>query len=109
MATVIKAVNNQSDVAVAYVGRDAGTPTGWAAWGFAPADEHDFGWTITPTHRDQMIFTKAGSWFIWDDNWKIRAQRPSGAAETLVSLDSSKPLTIEIDVDAEGRISGKQT
>jgi hypothetical protein len=72
MTTTISDINNTSGAPVAYVGMDGATPTGWAAWAFAPQADQGFGWDVTTTKAQQALLIYAGEFLVWDDsNWNI--------------------------------------
>lgn len=110
MATKIAAVNNDSDSPAAYLGKDASTPTGWRAYGFAPAKRDDFGWMVTFEPRDQMIFTYAAGAYIWDNgNWQILEQRPGQSkAAVLITLEHKADPEIVITIAGDGSLSAEQ-
>ena len=114
MATIISKLNNQSDTPVAYLGVSTlvtPTPTGWAAWGFAPQASHDFGWTVETGEKKQALLTKAGVFYIWDDkNWNILYEAEGSTKQVvLIKLHGPFNPNIVLTVDAEGNLSATQT
>lgn len=96
MPTKISSVTNASGAPAAYLGTQAGVPTGWAAWGFPPSASKDFGWTIERTVGNQALSTQAGVFYIWDDgNWGIRYQK-AGSADKRLLIQVHGPWNPEI-------------
>lgn len=110
MATFIKSVNNESDTPVAYLGTQFQIGgTGWAALGFAPKQSHDcYNWTVEGTQGNQALLTKAGAFYIWDDNWYI-FYREAGSKEQKVLTKVQGPVpNIVLRVDSDGKPSATQ-
>jgi hypothetical protein len=82
-------VNNRTAAPVAYTGADPVTPTGWAAWAFAPLSAQGFGRTITRTYQAQAVLTLAGEFRVWDDdNWNIMCQQVGSPPRALVPVNA---------------------
>lgn len=109
MATKIKKIKNDSDIPVAYVGKGGMVPTGWSAWAFAPNKAHEFGWDVTTIKGEQVLFTKAGAFNIWDDGkYNIKYQKPEGDEAVLVHIDFKPAMNIEIQIASNGHLKGTQ-
>ena len=108
MATSISKLNNKSDTPVAYVGNGGGS-TGWSSWAFPANSEHQFGWQVEINENCQVLLTKSGAYFIWDDgDWNIRCKKADHEAFILVHVNAPVPLNIELSVSENGEPSAKQ-
>jgi hypothetical protein len=112
VSTKIDFLANESDAPVAYLGRSDGTPTPWAAWGFAANARHDFGWTVEMHRESQALLTKNGTYCIWDDGaWNIRCLKVGTTNDLIrvhVNAVPGRSPEIQVMVDAQGSPSAYQ-